>query len=538
MLVKEWKPHKKQEQFIQIPHSVFEGFYGGSAGAGKSELLLMLPIIYGWFKRAGFKGLIVRRTFQELESEIILRSKEFYRFTGATYNESKKRWTWVWPEGEAYIQFGHAQHEEDIRNYDTAEYNYIAFDELTSFTEFQYQYLAFSRCRSSIPGLPAIVRGASNPGNVGHGWVRKRFVEPAPHGGVIIVDSVSKLKRIFIQALPTDNPYLLENQPTYIQQLEMLPEAEKKAKLYGDWFTFSGQVFDEWRVVPFSDEPENARHIVPWFEIPSWWPRVAAIDWGHSAATWIGWAAIAPNKRAYGYREYCEKGKKVDEWAAEFARLSEGEDIRRITMCHSAWQERGQGLIADMFTEHSGGYRPHRSSRDRIGGKMRMHEFLRWKPKPVIKLPQTDFNLELANKLLRNRGTKAYNEYLEMFKPQAPETNLPKLQILEGTMPEFCKAIPLCVYDKNNKEDVAEFEGDDPYDGGRYLLEGIESYFKEAEDEFKKIQELDKLVSQIRKPEVTADDQSSFYMRMRVAEASQRKSGFGVRRHKSRGYRH
>lgn len=532
MITKEWKPHKKQEQFIKIPHSVFEGFYGGSAGAGKSELLLMLPLIYGWFRRAGFKGLIVRRTFQELESEIILRSKEFYRYTGATYNEQKKRWTWEWPDGEAYIQFGHAQHEEDIRKYDTAEYNYIGFDELTSFTEFQYQYLAFSRCRSSIPGLPAIVRGASNPGNVGHGWVRKRFVEPAPSGGVLIVDKLTGLKRIFVQALPTDNPYLIENQPTYIAQLEMLPEAEKRAKLYGDWFTFTGQVFDEWRVQPFEDEPEHARHIVPWFEIPNWWPRIAAIDWGHSAATWIGWAAVSPNKRIYGYREYCEKGKKVDEWATEFARLSEGEDIRLVTMCHSAWQERGQGTIADLFTSFSG-YHPARSSRDRVGGKMRMHEYLRWKPKPVIKLPKSDYNQELAGRILRNKGTKSYNEYLDLFKPEEPENNLPKLQVLEGTMPEFCRAIPLCVYDKTNKEDVAEFEGDDPYDGSRYLLEGAEAYVRDCEHEFVERQKVDVIIKNLEQTQ----DQTAFYMRMRNLEAKGKSKGIGISRHRTRGYR-
>lgn len=536
MLKKDWVAHRKQEQFIQVPHTVFEGFYGGAAGAGKSELLLMLPIIYGWFKRAGFKGLIVRRTFQELESEIILRSKEFYRFTGAKYNESKRRWTWTWPDGEAYIQFGHAEHEEDIRKYDTAEYNYIAFDEMTSFTEFQYQYLAFSRCRSSIPGLPAIVRGASNPGNVGHGWVRRRFVEPAPTGNVIIVDKVSGLKRIFIQALPTDNPYLLENQPTYIAQLEMLPEAEKKAKLYGDWFTFSGQVFDEWRPEPFSDEPANARHIVPWFEIPSYWPRVAAIDWGHSANTWIGWGAVSPIGRVYGYREYCKKGKKVDEWASDFAVLSEGEDIRRVTMCHSAWQERGQGTIADLFTKFSG-FHPVRSSRDRIGGKMRMHEFLRWKPKPKIKLAKTDFNHDTASWIIRNKGMKAYQEYLDMFEDEKPEVNLPKLQILEGTMPELIKAIPLCVYDKTNKEDVAEFDGDDPYDGGRYLLEGVESFVKDAANEMEKLQQVEELVSIVNKETVTSEEQFAFYMRMRHHESKNKIGSFGIARHRARGRR-
>lgn len=539
MIKKEWRPHKKQSTFIQIPHTVFEGFYGGAAGGGKSELLLLLPLIYGWFRVTGFKALILRRTFSELESEIILRSKEFYKYSGAKYNESKRRWTWTWPDGESYIQFGHAEHEEDIRKYDTAEYNYIAFDELTSFTEFQYQYLAFSRCRSSIPGLPAIVRSASNPGNIGHGWVRRRFVEPARDGGVLIKDKVSGLRRIFIKALPTDNTFLLENQPTYLAQLQMLPEAEKRAKLYGDWWTFTGQVFDEWRVESFKDEPPNANHIernLTADEIPTWWPRVAAIDWGHSANTWIGWGAIAPNKRLYGYREYCKNGKKIDEWATEFARLSEGEDIRRVTLCHSAWQERGQGLIADDFTQFSG-YQAFKSSRDRVGGMMRVHEYLRWKSKPKLKLVKEDYDHELASRLLRMHGQRRYNEYLDLFTPEKDETNLPKFMILENTMPELEQAIPLCVYAKdepNGKkvEDVAEFKGDDPYDGFRYLLEGVESYFKEAENEFESRAKIDHV---IRKLETTGN-QTGFYMEMARLEASTKKS-VSVAPHKRRGFR-
>ena len=89
------------------------------------------------------------------------------------------------------MQFGHAMHEKDIRNYDSAEYNFVAFDELTHFTRFQYEYLAFTRCRSSDPDLPAIVRSASNPGNIGHGWVRKRFIEPARAGRTVLEQTIT-----------------------------------------------------------------------------------------------------------------------------------------------------------------------------------------------------------------------------------------------------------------------------------------------------------------------------------------------------------
>src|SRR5690349_8326076 len=222
-----WKPTKRQEEFISLPDTVREGFYGGAAGGGKSEILLLLPIVRGFYKYPRWKGLLLRRTYPELEKSLILRSQEWYPHTGAEYNRQLRRWKW--PSG-AILDFGYAEHENDVRRYDTTEYNYIGWDELTSFTEFQYMYLSMSRCRTSDTNLPAFIRSASNPGNIGHGWVRKRFVEPAPYG-TIIKDKKTGQKRIFIQSLLKDNPYLMKADPNYERSLEMMPEAEKRAKL-------------------------------------------------------------------------------------------------------------------------------------------------------------------------------------------------------------------------------------------------------------------------------------------------------------------
>jgi hypothetical protein len=179
-----WKPFKRQSEFLALPDTIFEGMYGGAAGGGKSEALLNLPLIREFINHPRFKGILFRRTYPELESELILRSENqgLYSACGGKYNKEKKRWTF--PSG-AVMQFGHLEYDSDVRKYDTAEYNYIGFDELTSFTEYMYLYM-FSRCRSSSPKLPAIVRSGTNPGNIGHGWVRARFVEPAPYGTLIV----------------------------------------------------------------------------------------------------------------------------------------------------------------------------------------------------------------------------------------------------------------------------------------------------------------------------------------------------------------
>jgi len=477
---KVWRPHKRQEAFSSLPDSIFEALYGGAAGGGKSEELLMLPIIRGFYKEPRFKGILFRRTYPELESEIIVRSREWYPLTGAKYNEERKRWTF--PSG-AIMRFGHSEYEEDVRKYDTDEYNYMAFDELTSFTEFMYTYLSKTRCRSSSNRLPAIVRSATNPGNIGHAWVRDYFISPAPYGS-IIVDKKTKLKRIFIQSFAEDNPYLMENDPGYVNRLESLPEAEKQAKRYGYWDSFEGQVFDDYRELPnkLKNEPDNACHLVQPFLIPDWWLKFLAIDWGYSAMTIALWGALSPDDRLYVYREYSIKRAKTSTWATDIGRLSHGEIYADIVLCKSAWQNTGGELTQqEQFTKYSG-LTARMADNDRIAGKLLVQEYLRWKEKPQAKtIDLNQFSNERAAYIMRNQGFEAYKNYLASFEPETPETNLPRLQIFPDCK-ELRRCLPLCIYDKKSNttnkpaEDVKEFDGDDPYDDVRYLISAVDKY--------------------------------------------------------------
>ena len=531
-LQKVWKPTRRQEKFLSLPDDVFEGFYGGAASGGKSEALLMLPLARNFVANPHFKGLILRRTIPELEKEIIERAHEYYPGAGGRYNDNKKRYRFA---SGAIMQFGHAEYENDIRKYDTAEYNYIGFDELTSFTEFQYKYLAFSRCRTADASLPAIVRSASNPGNVGHGWVRKRFVEPCVPGEKLIkermtLDGVSRdIYRIFIPAKVTDNPHIMKNDPMYLFRMSALPESERRAKQLGDWYTFEGQVFDDWRENPLPDEPANACHIYKPLEVfpvgspPTYWPRILSIDWGYSAMLCALFGALAPNKRLYIYKEYTSKREKISTWATNLAKLCEDETIDDIILCKSAWQNRGdEKNIAEQFYEHFG-REARQPDNDRLGGKTLMQEYLRWRQKPAF-APQGGFDAELAQRIFRLRGMQAYEEYCSAFRPVEPESNLPRLQVSENC-PEFRRCIPLCVYDENHKEDVKEFDGDDPYDCGRYLIKAAEAFWQKASKEHEKRQELATILAKHE----AQPDYNVLNMRMMQLE-SRRKSSHSVRR--------
>ena len=513
---KVWKPHKRQEDFVSLPDDMLEGFYGGSAGSGKSELLVMLPILRGWHEHPNFHGIIFRRTFPELEESLIMMAKEWYPLFGGKYNDQKHYWTF--PSG-AIIRFSYMLTDDDARSHDTAQYHYVGFDELTHFTEFQYRYLLSRiRRRKSHSDLPCIIRSASNPGNIGHGWVRGRFIAPWRIGYQALRDPKSGEYRIFIPAKLTDNPHI---DAGYINRLRLLPLAEQKAKIEGDWWAYAGQVFTEFRGQLYPDEPSNALHVLPALSIiiPEWWPKLISIDWGYAAKTSVHWGAISPDARLFVYREYVCTKKNISVWAADIARISQFDgNIKSVELDPSAWQNRGQEKLIWMQVQDALPSLPvNQADNDRIGGKLAIHEMLRWEERPRRYVPQEGYRAEIEDRIFRMQGIKAANEYRKVFDPEPPELNLPKVQILD-CCPELIDAIPQCVYEKASREgkpaeDVAEFVGDDPYDDFRYMCKGYDRYIHESSEEAARLKETQKVM------DLAKTDMYSFYRRMEEMEA-------------------
>src|SRR5262245_21978034 len=538
-----WRPNKKQELYLSLPTSIFEGFYGGGNASGKSDVLLMYGVAHRWHENPRFKQVFQRRTYPELKNEIVPRTRENFPKFGATFNKTDMLWTF--PRLDQYggtgisnagalIFLAHCEEEDDVHKFDSMEINLYTPDELTTFTEYIYLYIGFTRVRTSDRNLPAIIRAAGMPGGIGHTFVKKRFVSPYPAGGRII-EGKGGVKRFYVHSTVADNPHADQE---YSARLDGIPnEAERKARKFGDWDAYQGQVFDEFRDKQYPDEPENAIHVVKPFEIPEWWPRMVIGDWGFAALTYIGFYAISPTKRLYLYRELYWLKTKIEDWAPVVKDYIDRESPRIIAFCKSVAQERGQEHTIQQQIEAAIGHNielSNHSAGSRVAGKMMVHEYLRWKPKPII--PQSEmptYSEEYAMWVLRNKGMTDYKNYLALFDPPEEEQNIPKLQIFrceehthEGhpnCCPIMIDAIKACSYDKKTKdgkpaEDVAEFDGDDPYDDLRYAVDKAERYFDEAGKEFSKVQRLAMLTEALK----NSQDFTAYYRNMNALQGSSR----------------
>lgn len=300
-----WKPQPKQA--LMMARAEYEALYGGAAGGGKTDYLVIEALRQVHIPH--YKALILRRTYPQLK-EIIDKAYLYYprAFPDAKYNKTEHRWTF--PSG-AKIDFGSLNSEEDKYKYQGIAYDFIGFDELTHFTATQYEYLK-SRNRANGAGTVVYTRATANPGGIGHGWVKDRFVTSCKAGET--KTEVYKVKtargieykaqsRVYIPASVFDNKKLLENNPEYVTHLAALPEAERNALLYGDWDSFTGQVFTEFRNDKDGYITRQWSHVIEPFPIPDWWKVFRAYDFGYSKPYAVGWYAVDGDGRMYLIRE-------------------------------------------------------------------------------------------------------------------------------------------------------------------------------------------------------------------------------------------
>ena len=360
-----------------------EVLYGGAAGGGKSYATLADPLRS--LNHKEFSGLLVRHTTEELR-ELIQKSQELYpkAIPGIKWSERKSQW--VTPRG-GRIWMSYLDKDQDVMRYQGQAFNYIAFDELTQWaTPFAWNYMR-SRLRSAAPELGLYMRATTNPGSIGHQWVKKMFIDPSePNKSFWATDIETGdrleypkghtkggqplFKRRFIPASLFDNPYLADS-GDYETMLLSMPEHQRKQLLEGNWDVNEGAAFPEFN---------RKIHVVEPFDVPNGWTKFRACDYGYGSWTGVVWFAVSPSEQLIVYREmYVTKVTATD--LADMILEAESEDgtIRYGVLDSSLWHKRGDTgpSLAEQMIMKGCRWRPSdRSKGSRVSGKNEVHRRL------------------------------------------------------------------------------------------------------------------------------------------------------------------
>ena len=360
-LMLEGFPSERQREFFlsRARHTA----YGGARGGGKSWAMRRKFILLA-LRYHGLNLLLLRRTLPELrENHLIPMQRELYGF--AVYNSAER--VFRFPNGSR-IKLGYCDTMQDVYQYQGQEYAVIGLEEATHFTEEQMRFLTTCN-RTTRKDFSPRMYYTCNPGNVGHAWVKRLFIDR------MHAENENPNDYLFIPARIYDNKVLLDADPNYIRQLEALPEELRRAHLDGDWDVHAGQYFRE-----FSRD----RHVIEPFEIPSWWRRFRSMDWGYNDPCCVLWHAVDGENRVYTYRELYVRETRAGEVASMVLELSRGESISYTVASPDMWQKRGAVLsgaggfegetLAELFTSSGLSLTP--ADNSRVPGWNRVRDFL------------------------------------------------------------------------------------------------------------------------------------------------------------------
>lgn len=391
--------------------------FGGSRGPGKSYFLRWYAArLIFIFKGMGIRNPVVGlfcEDYPTLRDRQINKIEAEFPSSWGSVRSTQKQGLGFHFRGGGMIAL---RNLDKPAKYQSAEFAAVLIDELTKNTVQTFDIL-----RGSLrwPGLPPEwlkFVAASNPGGIGHLWVKDYFIDGT---------YPPELERLaqefaFVPALPDDNPYL---DAEYWDMLETLPPDLSKAWRWGEWDVFQGQAFKEWR---------RAEHVVEPFKIPEHWPRWSGTDWGYSAPFCNLWLTRNPdNLRTYVYREFYQAGLTDPEQAKGIrAREAEGEQLKARLADPSMWTkvtlEKQTRSTYDVYREN--GVHLRKADNDRLTGKRRIHDAL---------------------------------AYLE--------DGIPQLQIF-STCKNLIKTLPALPYDEVRVEDIDTAAEDHAYDALRYGL--------------------------------------------------------------------
>lgn len=403
----------------------FETLYGGAAGGGKTAAIVAEAITYG-LEYPKARIYIFRKTIPELKQSVVpeiwKQCADAINISKAlSYNAQDRVFTFT---NGSIIQLAYLENPQDMYRYQSAEMHLLLIDELTHFTRDEYDYLK-TRVRSTGE-YPLKVMSATNPGNVGHGWVKSYFIDIATPE-TIYTDKNGNTRQ-FIPAKVSDHPSEAFRK-TYTQQLSSLVDPNlRRALLDGDWDIFAGQAFEEWRRETDDGKPW---HVVQPFTIPPHWIRWFSYDWGYNSYAAGLWLARDPgSERIYIYREFYEHKMAASKQAEIQNMLDSDENLVMRLADPSLWKQVGNAdtgeTVAAIFERHQRVFQP--ANNDRKAGKNAVHESL---------APQAD--------------------------------GIPKLQVFSSCI-NFIRTFPNLPVDPNRVEDIDTRAEDHLYDALRYGL--------------------------------------------------------------------
>lgn len=378
----DYRPTAKQAAFHQS--AADEVLYGGAAGGGKSKALVMDAFVR-CIETAGYQAYLFRRTYPELEDTLIAEALRSIPKALFQYNASKHDLRFV---NGSVMRFRHCQSEKDVWLYQGAEMHGLYIDELTHFSKSMYDYF---KTRLRVPArfgrFQPVTRCASNPGGIGHSWVKTHFVDAGPplipHKRRIASATLGKTQTRTVQYIPslaTENPHISLD---YVFELEQKPAALRKALLLGDWNAFEGQVFAEFVDDPAHYHDQLHTHVIEPFAIPTHWKRYRSFDFGYSHPFSVGWWAMSPDGTAYRYREWygCTSEpnvglklspREIARGIAEREADERREGLRILGVADPAIWDVSTGISIENQMSAEGVYFE-KADNSRLPGKMQMH---------------------------------------------------------------------------------------------------------------------------------------------------------------------
>lgn len=429
-----WAPQPGPQTWL-LQCEIEDVLFGGAAGGGKSDGLLGVFAAQATQYPAHARGIFFRRTYPELE-EAIARSKEIYEPLGWKWREKDRSWTT--PHGSS-LKMRPFDSDADWQKYWGHQYTCMLIDEAGNWPDPGPLDKLRARLRSAH-GVPCLLRLSANPGGPGHGWVKRRYIDPAapmtPHRAVLGTDPLTQnpvtVERVFIPSKVTDNLILMRNDPSYVHRLYSVGDpALVDAWLNGNWDVALGQYFTEW--LPHHPDGRTC-HVIKDRVLPAHWYRLRALDWGSKTPFCVLWGAVSdgsipgiPRGAIVIYREFYgadADGKGLEMDAAEVARcIAQRERQEQISDSVADYQifrgDFGPSIAEQMLNGAQISWRS--ANKDRVSGWLELRHRLRgdgygtdeWSPQLYIMeccphlirtLPQMQHDDKNPEDVLKKKG--------------------------------------------------------------------------------------------------------------------------------------